>query len=48
MAARFLNRIAGLGVTVGVGGLIAQECIYDGALSAVASSAWVPREGADE
>lgn len=31
MAARFLNRVAGLGATVGIGGFCLQECIYDGA-----------------
>jgi TPP-dependent 2-oxoacid decarboxylase len=30
MAARFLNRIAALGTTFGVGGLVVQESIYDG------------------
>lgn len=29
MAARFLNRLAGVGATVGIGGTILQECIYD-------------------
>lgn len=31
MAARFLNRIAGVGTAVGLGGFLVQECIYDGA-----------------
>ncbi|OWZ22237.1 Prohibitin [Phytophthora megakarya] len=29
MAARFLNRVAGIGATVGIGGFCLQECIYD-------------------
>ncbi|KAL4140323.1 hypothetical protein PRNP1_014608 [Phytophthora ramorum] len=29
MAARFLNRVAGIGATVGIGGFCIQECIYD-------------------
>jgi|UniRef100_K3WAJ3 prohibitin 1 len=29
MAARFLNRVAGLGTAVGLGGFLVQECIYD-------------------
>jgi hypothetical protein len=33
MAARFLNRLAGIGATVGIGGFCLQECIYDGASS---------------
>lgn len=31
MAARFLNRVAGVGSAVGIGGFLVQECIYDGA-----------------
>ena len=31
MAARFLNRVASIGATVGIGGFCLQECIYDGA-----------------
>ncbi|RLN97088.1 hypothetical protein BBJ28_00003321 [Nothophytophthora sp. Chile5] len=31
MAARFLNRLAAIGTTVGIGGFCIQECIYDGA-----------------
>lgn len=30
MAARFLNRVAGVGTAVGLGGFLVQECIYDG------------------
>lgn len=30
MAARFLNRIAGVGTAVGLSGFLVQECIYDG------------------
>lgn len=33
MAARFLNRIAGVGTAVGLGGFLVQECIYDGAFA---------------
>lgn len=29
MAARFFNRVAALGTTVGIGGFVVQECIYD-------------------
>lgn len=31
MAARFLNRLAGAGTAIGLGGFLVQECIYDGA-----------------
>lgn len=38
MAARFLNRVAGLGVSVGLGGFLVQECIFDGAFGGFSGS----------
>lgn len=38
MAARFLNRLAGVGSAVGIGGFLVQKCIYDGACALLLAS----------